>query len=225
MAPATTMTKAKIQFLEPSTGGQEKPVSGLNPVEFPFNPKEYSITRSAEWSTPQAKSGAVPEYNGPKPAQISVEVFLDATDSASGDITGTVDTFLQACNPTLGKTFKSLPSAPFVKFIWGTKISFKGYIESVAVKYSLFRHDGTPIRGTVTLTIKEIRPPAAGTNPTSGGEPGTTQHHVTAGDTLASIAYNEYGTAAKWRMIADANPSIDDPMRLKPGTSLLVPPA
>jgi nucleoid-associated protein YgaU len=222
---ATTMTTAKIKFLEPSTGGQEKPVSGLKDVEFPYNPKEYSITRSAEWKTPQAKSGALPEYGGPKPAQISVEVFLDATDSPTGDITGTVDTFLQACNPSLGKTFKSLPSAPFVKFIWGTKIAFMGYIESVAVKYSLFRHDGTPIRGTATLTIKEIRPPAAGTNPTSGGVPGTTQHHVIAGDTLASVAYNEYGAAARWRTIADANPTIDDPMRLKPGTSLLVPPS
>ena len=218
-----TMTKAKIKFLKP-TAGRDEGLPGMKDIEFPFNPKEYAITRSAEWSTPQAKSGATPEYNGPKPAQITVEVFLDASESASGGITDTVDLFLQACNPTLGTMFKSLPSAPFVKFIWGTKIAFKGYIESVAVKYSLFRHDGTPIRGTVTLTLKELKLPTKGTNPSSGGEPGTTQHHVTAGDTLASIAYNEYGTAAKWRQIADANPSLDDPMRLRPGTNLLVPP-
>jgi nucleoid-associated protein YgaU len=48
---------------------------------------------------------------------------------------------------------------------------------------------------------------------------------MVAGDTLASIAYNEYGSAAGWRRIADANPFIDDPMRVKPGTTLVIPPA
>jgi nucleoid-associated protein YgaU len=220
-----TMTRAKISFLMPIPPGIELPVPGMSEIEFPYNPKEYAVTRSAEWAVPQGKSGAEPEYSGPKPSQISVEVFLDATDTEQGDITDKVDTFLQACNPAMGTLFKSLPSAPFVKFIWGTKIAFKGYIESVAVRYTLFRHNGAPIRGTVTLTIKELKSTLLPTNPSSGGEPGTTQHHVLAGDTLASIAYREYGAAAKWRLIADANPSVDDPLRLRPGTSVIVPPA
>jgi len=221
-----TLTKAKIKFLMPVLAGAELPVPGMSDFEFKFNPKDYSITRSATWTETQAKSGvATPEYSGPVPAQISVEIFLDESDNASGDISDCVDTFLQACNPTLGTLFKALPSAPFVKFIWGTKISLKGYVSSVAVRYTLFRHNGVPIRGTVTLTIKEIRSPVPGTNPTSGGEPGTTRHQVQAGDTLPSIAYREYGAAARWRTIADANPLVDDPMRLRPGASLLIPPA
>ena len=39
------------------------------------------------------------------------------------------------------------------------------------------------------------------------------------------IAYNEFGRADAWRMIANANPSIQDPMRLRPGSVLLIPPA
>ncbi|NEE52104.1 LysM peptidoglycan-binding domain-containing protein, partial [Streptomyces sp. SID8455] len=35
-------------------------------------------------------------------------------------------------------------------------------------------------------------------------------------------AWREYGDATAWRTIADAN-NIDDPMRLIPGSELLVP--
>ena len=47
---------------------------------------------------------------------------------------------------------------------------------------------------------------------------------MVAGDSLASIAYREYGAPAYWRALAEAN-GIDDPLRLRPGTRLLVPPA
>jgi nucleoid-associated protein YgaU len=42
------------------------------------------------------------------------------------------------------------------------------------------------------------------------------------GDTLASIAFQEYEDPTKWRAVAEAN-KIDDPMRIKPGTVLTVP--
>lgn len=223
MAVETAFTKAILKFLEPSTSGPEKTI---HTETFDFNPKEFALTRSAKWNTPEGtKSGVTPaEYNGPNPSSITVEVFLDETDQENGDISKKVEIFLDATNPTQNGKFKNLPSAPFVRFQWGTRISFKGYLESVAVKYSLFRPNGNPVRGTATLTIKEFATPKKGTNPTSGGEPGTTQHRVKAGDTLPSIAYAEYGDANEWRRIANSNASIDDPMRLRPGTSVLIPP-
>ena len=42
------------------------------------------------------------------------------------------------------------------------------------------------------------------------------------GDTLASIAFQEYKDPNKWRALAESN-NIDDPMRLKEGTVLIVP--
>ena len=45
---------------------------------------------------------------------------------------------------------------------------------------------------------------------------------VKRGQTLASIATQEYGDPRMWRPIADAN-GIDDPMRLHPGTLLVLP--
>jgi nucleoid-associated protein YgaU len=49
-------------------------------------------------------------------------------------------------------------------------------------------------------------------------------HRVVTGDTLALLAWREYGDPAAWRDIARAN-GIDDPMRLAPGTELLLPAA
>jgi nucleoid-associated protein YgaU len=43
------------------------------------------------------------------------------------------------------------------------------------------------------------------------------------GDTLQAIAHAEYDDPREWRRIADTN-GIDDPMSLRPGNKLLVPP-
>jgi len=40
-------------------------------------------------------------------------------------------------------------------FYWGGLPTFKGVIESLSVKYTLFLPDGTPTRATVSLRIKE----------------------------------------------------------------------
>ena len=44
-----------------------------------------------------------------------------------------------------------------------------------------------------------------------------------AGDTLHSVAYAEYGNPGFWRVLAEAN-GVDDPLRIAPGTALLIPP-
>jgi len=223
MTAQTSMTRAKLVILKPKTQGPE---SKLAEFPFDFNPKDFSITRGAKWEAKQNGKGTLPpQYMGPVPASLTIEMFLDATTEANGDISKTVNKLLGYVNPTSDSKSKDKPSAPHVHFIWGSAIEFKGYIEQVAVKYTLFRENGNPVRGTATLTLKEFGAPQPAQNPTSGGEPGSRAHHVVAGDTLASIAYAEYGTAAGWRQIAEANPFIDDPMRLAPGRSLVIPPA
>jgi nucleoid-associated protein YgaU len=60
-------------------------------------------------------------------------------------------------------------------------------------------------------------------NPTSGGPP-RRSHVLVAGESLATVAYDEYGQPGLWRAIARTN-GISDPLRLRPGTSLLIPSA
>ena len=223
MPPATrdSVIKAKLTMLEPKSGGG---LAEIDHIKFPFNPKEWVITHAAEWKTETTKKGTPPpEFKGPKPASASVEMFLDETDRPAGDISTTVAKLRTLVAPEPGSVSGNKPSAPHVLFEWGKAIRFKGYVDSVAVKYTLFRGNGTPIRGTVTLAMKEFPESKPKQNPTSGSLPGHRTHRVVAGDTLASIAYTEYGDPTLWRHLAEAN-GIDDPLRVRDGAVIRVPP-
>jgi hypothetical protein len=222
--PPTTKQRARatLTFLEPGGAGAEKTVG--KPIEFPFNPATFSMTKGAKWQQNSNKDGLMAaEYHGPVPSSISVKMFLDHTDQDGGDISKVVNSILEKVNPDPKSISKDKPSAPYARFQWGA-ILFTGYIAQAAVEYTLFRENGNPVRGTVTLTLNEFGMAEKAQNPTSGGEPGSRARRVVAGDTLASIAYDEYGSASDWRTIANANSSISDPLRLQPGASLVIPP-
>ncbi|HET7487968.1 MAG TPA: hypothetical protein VFJ85_08570 [Acidimicrobiales bacterium] len=218
----TAPTKATLTVQAPTTGGAARQ---LDRIEFPFNPKEWSITHACEWKVETTKKAPPPpEFKGPKPASASVEIFLDESEKDGGDISKTVARLRKIVAPEPDSVNGNKPSAPHVMFQWGSAIMFKGYVESVAVKYTMFRSNGTPIRGSCTVSMKEFPAPPGPTNPSSGGEPGNRRHRMVTGDTLASVAYAEYGSPGAWRRLAEAN-RIDDPMRIPEGTSILVPPA
>jgi nucleoid-associated protein YgaU len=226
---AAKLEKAYIEFLEPAKSGPGGAVSvaGQTRVTCKFNPKEYSIQKSADWNRSNTKGAAqtsVPEFTGSQPRSLSLELFLDATDSPSGDVSADVEALFGCLVPLPSTLSKQKPSPPFVRFGWGDKVLFTAFLKTVNAKYTLFRPDGTPMRASCAVTLEEIPADAAKQNPTSGGLATRGGHTVVAGDSLASIAYREYGTPAYWRALAEAN-GIDDPLRLRPGTRLLVPPA
>lgn len=101
-------------------------------------------------------------------------------------------------------------------------INYHVALKQVTANYTRFTQTGVPNRASVNLTFEKIEPAKDGTNPSSVTlEPGRV-HRLVAGDSLQSIAQANYGNAAAWRQVADAN-GIDDPMRLRNGTSLLLP--
>jgi nucleoid-associated protein YgaU len=62
----------------------------------------------------------------------------------------------------------------------------------------------------------------AGTDKKSGSAPRS--YVVRQGDTLASISRKFYKSSGRWKKIRDANKgAIDDPAKLKPGTTLTIP--
>lgn len=222
MTVASKPDKAYLILKQPSaTGGKGK----LGELRFQFNPSEFSVQKSAAWETKpgkDAEEATMPEFTGSKPRSMNVEVFLDATDSPSHDITKDIELLFDCCTPAAESLGKNRPSPPFVLFGWGTTMQFEAYVESVSVKYTMFKQDGTPIRALATLSLQEIPRVAQRQNPTSGGLAAQRTHTVVAGDSLASIAYAEYGDPRLWRAVARTN-GIDDPTRLVNGTSLLLP--
>jgi len=81
---------------------------------------------------------------------------------------------------------------------------------------------GTPIRATCNVSLEEMPGDPLKQNPTSGSLTLTSVRTVVAGDSLASIAYREYGDPGMWRPLALFN-GIDDPLRLRLGSSVLLP--
>jgi nucleoid-associated protein YgaU len=181
-----------------------------------------SIQKSAKWSRTEAtkaKSTAPAEFKGSEACKLTLELFFDATDSLDSSVVDSVETLFSCTVPAGGDPTKW---PPLVVLYWGSVTSFLGFVTSVQAKYTLFAPNGTPLRATCSVSIEEMPYPAPKQNPTSGGLAALSQHTLVAGDTLASIAYREYGDPALWRPLAAFN-GIDDPMRLRPGTVLDLP--
>lgn len=200
---------------------------GVGTIEFMFNPKEYTIQKSANWERKDkkgSKTAPMPEFTGSAPATLDLEIFIDHSDRDQPSVTQDAERLLSCVRPLPDTLTADKPSPPWVVFGWGTKISFVALVKSVSVKYTLFRPDGTPVRMVGSIKLEEVpTDPAPKQNPTSGALEAQRTHQVVAGDTLHSIAYAEYGEPRFWRALASVN-GVDDPMRVATGTRLLVPP-
>lgn len=222
-APAAN-GKAYFELFE----GTDPGGGGGKTIQFQFNPKELQVVKKAKWEAKPGKTNQKappPEYIGPEAASMSIEVFFDAYDNTPGDkgcdVPKRVQELIEACTPTPSSESSKTPKPPGVMFGWG-EVFFRGYIESVTAKYTRFDKDGKPIRATCTVALKEFPKDKDKQNPTSGGLAALGSRQVVAGDTLAGIAYREYGDPNLWRAIADVN-HVDDPMLLVPGAQLRIP--
>jgi nucleoid-associated protein YgaU len=222
--PNLTHAYLELKELKSSANGQVTAGGGGESISFQFNPKELQVDKAAKWKF-DAKAGskkAPPaQYLGPDPASMTLEMFLDASEDTAGDVSKKVKKLTDACIPTQSSKDKGKPLPKGVRFGWGS-FSFEGYIEKVSAKYTLFRPDGTPIRASCTISMKELPHGAAAQNPTSGSLHALASHQVVEGDTLAGIAYQEYGDPTLWRRIAEVN-AVDDPLSVSPGSTMLIP--
>lgn len=192
-----------------------------------FNPKEITIAKSSQWKrTPNkgAQDASKPEFVGTNPRTLKMDLLFEGWETGTGDVSTDVDKLFTWSNPTAESISNNNPMPPLVVLHWGSKSYFEVYIKQVSAKFTLFDAQGCPIRAIATCTFEETPLSAEGQNPTSGSLPGSKTHVVLQGESLQSIAYQEYRDAGRWRAIAIAN-GVDDPLRLRPGTSLLLPPA
>ncbi|MGE5730923.1 MAG: CIS tube protein [Gemmatimonas sp.] len=203
-------------------------------VECYFNPKEYTFAKSNNWS-PDPKAGYnVPQLNfgGGQAATLQMELFFDtyAKTRSGGPCEDVRRAYtdkiwqLMIVDEKLKDKKNKKGRPPKVRFQWGKAWSFNAVITSISQKFTLFDTDGTPVRATLTVSFQQIQDTAelAPQNPTSGGTGGERVWTVTDGDTLAWIAYKEYGDTSRWRQIADAN-RLTEVRQLAPGTVLVIP--
>lgn len=223
----SSRVRARLTLKEPPAKVGARPGGTIARLDLQFNPATLKLGKTTDWRrTPSRMAGqsALPEFVGSGPRTLSLEVFLDATASHDNSVEQAVEKLMTACVPTPASLGREKPASPWVRFEWGTArtASFDGVLTRLAVSYTLFDVDGTPLRATCGLSIEEATVDPAGQNPTSGARTARSTHTVVTGDSLALLAWQEYGDATVWRDIAEAN-GIDDPMALVPGTELVVP--
>jgi nucleoid-associated protein YgaU len=214
-----SLTKATLQNLD-----------SKDKFECLFNPTEYTVAKNNSWQAKKVVGKNVPQldFTGGQSKTLKMKLFFDVAEQDDADVRTSVDKLWNLVmidetrkNP---KTQKARP--PLCLFQWGPNWEFTAAITALSVNYTLFKEDGTPVRATADATFQEAEDSSAkkGTNPTSYSEPGHRRRVVRPRDTLAIIAFEEYGDSGQWRLIAQAN-QMDDPMALSPGQVLAIPPA
>ncbi|MFI0977412.1 LysM peptidoglycan-binding domain-containing protein [Streptomyces sp. NPDC021093] len=225
-----SLVRATLAIHEPPVGTSTTPGGLIKTFDFDFNPAQLSIGIRSQWKVtpaPAVRNGATPEFMGPEPREMGVEIFLDSSDRpGSNSVLRKVESLLDCCQVTARSIAAKQPSPPWVVFQWGSfsTARFTAYVSSVEAAYSLFGTTGVPIRATCQVQLHEIPSKTRLQNPTSGALTARRVHRVVAGDSLQSLAWREYGETSAWRAIAEAN-DIDDPTSLRNGTELVLPAA
>jgi nucleoid-associated protein YgaU len=236
MTNGTKLEKAYLALVAPPNPANKPPAlssvlgqarsGGEGEVVFMFNPKEFTISKAAQWQRRDQKGAqraSMPEFTGSQPGTMTLEIFLDKSEQANPSVAADVQRLLDTVTPLQKTISANKPSPPWVVFGWGQFMSFVAVVKQVSARYTMFKSDGTPTRATCTLQLEEVpTDPPPRQNPTSGALAATRGHRMVDGDTLQSVAQRQYGDVAQWRALADAN-GIDDPMRVLPGTQLLIP--
>ncbi len=195
-------------------------------VDCMFNPFEYSVTKTNSYQDKARNNADVPhmEFTKAGPQTLKLNLIFDTYEDAEdvSRITNQLWKLMESKTRKDGKKNKKIPPPP-VAFEWGV-FRFVAVITSMTQKFSLFLQDGTPVRAHVDVTFTQFKDlqEHPSQNPTSGGGPIEQLRQVIAGDRLDWIAYEVYGDATRWRLIAERN-NITDPLALRPGMILSIP--
>lgn len=214
------LERAKIYVL-PDDGKTNEPTQAVSAIEVCFNPKEYSLEKSVDWDSEKAWSDAPqPEFKAPKPMTLSVTLQFDTYEERISvrdkwvrqieRLTMMKKEYTGSAPPkTAQEKQKYRPAV--ILFVWG-RFTFKGVIESLSQKYTMFLSDGTPVRAECALKIRNVieREIDKGKDTQfSKTKQGTKQIPVHDNDRLDQLAHDHMGDASLWPELAAFNGIVD----------------
>ncbi len=220
-----TLTRAALElYAAKPAGGGGKPGSPLGQHPVPVQPQgsdHPEVREVGAEARPRGEDRGAAGIQRRRALQAHPGDVLRRHGLHDGSVVDRVEKLFTCCVPTdesLGKK----KASPRWSSSLGEDHQLPGVHHPGQAKYTLFTADGTPIRATCSVSLEEMPGDPLGQNPTSGALAARALHTVVVGDSLASIAYGEYGDPTLWRPLAAFN-GIDDPMRLSRGRSLFVP--
>ncbi len=214
-----------------------------------FNPNEISLSKQASWQEkkaagkgPYANDGQL-VFTSSEPQTLTVTLFFDTYEGPPSSLgfsllelpdplawypfsSPNATSVLTYTNKIadLARVNRELHRPPICKLYWGWFYLFEGVLSNLQQNFTMFMPDGTPVRATLTCTFTEHinRQQALRGRDLHSSDVAKTRV-VRQGDTLTSIAAEEYGDPTLWRPIARAN-RIEKPRALQPGQVLAIPP-
>ena len=208
-----------------------------------YNPQSYRRQKTVHF-LPVPKLGAdAPnvQFLAGGAEILTFELFFDSV-SAGGEVGGTVVDRLKFAGNSLLPTIagqidvrkytrkitnlmsvdSNVHRPPKLKVEWSS-LQFKGFLTQCDQHFVRFDERGQPVRALLNCSFMESRDHDKLNVANPLNSPDTTKYHtVRQGDSLWSLAAEEYGDAGQWRAIAAAN-GISNPRRLRTGETLVVP--
>lgn len=190
-----------------------------------FNPESMTLSKNNKWAFRTDIGDSTPEtvFSGGDSGSLSIELLFDTTHKQD-DVRRAYHKLVKTAmvKPSENNDGKGEPRQVVVQ--WGKFISYVAVIESISQNFTFFMKNGTPLRATVTISLREVMdkaelPPQ---NPTSRTEVRRTWV-VEKGQRIEWIAHNVYGTTSAWRHLAEVNDLIN-PAVLRPGQILKIVP-
>ena len=201
-------------------------------VEALFNPSEISHSRSAQWQQkhPVAQAGlvsaaVVQQFLSVAADTISLDLFFDTYELRPGALPGRAAGDVRRHTERIAELLSvdaHLHRPPVCRLRWGAFAIFTGVLTAVSQQFTLFLPDGTPVRATLNCEFAQVTSEAHARVGELHSSDVAKTRLVRRGDTLQSLAADEYGDPALWRPIAEAN-GIVSPRSLLPGTMLTIP--
>ena len=216
----------------------------LNSIEALFNPNEFSLNRTVSWETQYAggaESGfSWQEFKSAAPKTLSINLFFDTYEARGGfslasaaaqavpggslflspDATSVTEYTDQMAE--LAELNQELHRPPMCKLTWGEYEVFRGVLNSLNMKFTMFMPDGMPVRATATCSFIEYATEGVTRSRELHSADVHKTHIVRDNETLHTIAAHKYNNPALWRTIARAN-NIVNPRAVRPGMTLIIP--
>lgn len=192
---------------------------------FQYNPTSITVggggTRYDVVERPLRKSSLV--YGGQDLEIITFSLFIDGFPGRS--IESDLEILRQMSRPV-----KKERRGPLLRFDYGPRTPDTLWViadDGLEWGPELRRSDLLRVRQDLTITLLEYQEPDLSVSPIKkhrGDSTGRETHTVSQGETLVSIAIEEFGDSERWTDIADLN-GIRDPRALSEGLELVLPEA
>lgn len=188
--------------------------------EAQFNPTELDFTKNITWNSSKAAGGDIQylSFSQGDGMEFSCKLFLDTTsDPAKNIYTEYVVDLKKLATINVDKH-----RPPQLYIVWGRTL-MKCVLTSIKYNFTMFNKAGLAIRGIADLSFKQVSECG---KEVSNGEQQSPDHTkvrvLREGDSLQSLAYNEYEDVRMWKILAEHN-NIENPLNIPAGTIIEIP--